>query len=940
MVTVAPPQLREAAASSLRAHQLDAVAAVDPGLARQQVIMACGTGKTLTGQHATAALMAGESATVLILVPTLTLLQQTFQAWAHDAPFGFDAIAVCSRLTTAERRQVDTEEDIDVDQLSLSATTDPAALAEFLAASAGVRVVFATYQSLSVVIDAHRDHRVPRWDVVVCDEAHRTAGRSAKPFARVLHDEFVPAGHRLFLTATPRVHAVGEKESDTGSALLASMDDETLYGPAVYTLSAAEAVEHEILSEYQVAVIGVEDAELHAAAQMIDQVDDAEEQLGLDHVASIVALSKAAHHSDLAAIIAFFNSKRSSKRFVAAFNAVHASGVAGDLAGGTAEHIDGTMKLSVRADALERLAKPREQGFHLVSNAKCLTEGIDVPALDAVLFGEPRSSQIDVVQCVGRAIRRNGERRAMIVLAVRVSDGDDAESAVAESQFRKVRQVIAALGDHDPRITEAARTLARRPSVDTDPGPDGTPTDDEVAWAQRLLALHIPPSQLHGGFGLRILDTSDRAWERGFAELLRHVAVEGTAAVTYDYVVPETGYPLGQWVSAQRRSYRSGKLSPERVARLEALPGWSWHVLDAKWEEGFGELLRHVEVEGTAVVRKGYVVPETGYPLGKWASNQRNNFRSGKLSPERVARLEALPGWSWYVLDDKWEEGFAELLRHATVNGTADVTKSYVVPESGYPLGQWTREQRTSYRRGKLSPERMARLEAVPGWSWYVRDDKWEGCFSELLRHVTVHGTANIRKDYVVPETGYPIGKWVSRQRQAHRNGKLSPDRVARLEALPGWTWDSRDDKWEAGFAELLRHATANGTAAVRNNYVVPETGYPLGVWVNNLRANFRSGKLSPERAARLEALPGWTWCVPDSDWEEGFAEQLRYVQVNGTFDVPARYTVPETGYPMGAWARTQRQNYRNGKLSPERIARLEALPGWEWSNERGKESQ
>jgi predicted helicase len=197
---VAPPASRANKPFPLRDHQADAVAAVQADVDRQQVIMACGTGKTVTGQHATNTLLAGKKGTVLVLVPTLTLLQQTFESWSGNAPFGFQAIAVCSTLSRSE-------EDIDVSELTLTATTDPSQLAGFIsAASDSVRVVFSTYQSLSVVIAAHAKHKLPRWDVVLCDEAHRTAGDASTPFARVLHDCHVPADRRLFMTATPRVH--------------------------------------------------------------------------------------------------------------------------------------------------------------------------------------------------------------------------------------------------------------------------------------------------------------------------------------------------------------------------------------------------------------------------------------------------------------------------------------------------------------------------------------------------------------------------------------------------------------------------------------------------------------------------------------------------------------------------------------------------------------
>ncbi|BBY53993.1 hypothetical protein MKOR_12440 [Mycolicibacillus koreensis] len=833
----------------LRAHQRAAVAAVDPTLARQQVIMACGTGKTLTGMHAVAKLLGAQSTSgrVLVLVPTLTLLEQTYRAWRDDAPLSFDAIAVCSRLSAAQRRGVGVESDADPSELSLHATTAPMEIARFLS-GAGRKLVFGTYQSLGALVDAHRSG-APGWDVVVCDEAHRTAGAAGKAFGRVLHDEHIPADHRLFLTATPRVHSAPAAGSKGGAQMLASMDDEALYGPAVYTLSVAEAIRDKILSPYQVAVIGVSDAEIEAATSGIATVTVGGHRLDADHVASIIALSKAAQQRGLHAVIAYFNSIRASREFVQAFQVVHA---ARTLGGGTAEHIDGSMKLAHRGQALSRLAAERT-GLHLVSNARCLTEGIDVPVLDAVLFGQPRTSQIDVVQCVGRAIRRNprSDAPALIVLAVRIGDGQDPEAAVAEAGFTKVRQVIAALGDHDPRIEEAARTLSR------DCGRDGNgPSDDDLDSARGMISLDIPQELLHNGFGLRLLlDHADQAWERGFAELSAYVDEHGHSRVPQSYVADD-GYRLGKWVRNQREAYRNEKLSTDRVARLEALPGWAWNTLDDKWELGFAELSAYVAEHGHSRVPVSYVTAD-GYRLGRWVEAQRRAYRSGTLFADRIVRLEALPGWTWSDLDSKWEQGFAELSAYVAKHGHGRVPARYVTAD-GYCLGQWVVNQREIYRSGDISTDRITRLEALHGWAWSDLDSKWEQGFAELSAYVAKHGHSRVPQCHITAD-GYRLGQWVATQRRAYRNGKLPANRTARLEALPGWAWNTLDEQWERGYAEVQTYAAEHGHSRVPTRHVTAD-GYRLGNWVNVQRTAYRDGKLSADRVARLEALPGWVW--------------------------------------------------------------------------------
>ncbi|KXO92981.1 Hef nuclease (plasmid) [Tsukamurella tyrosinosolvens] len=968
---VAAPALRQRAPHKLKRHQKKAVGWVDAALARQLLVMACGTGKTLVGQHATAKLLpsGSEPVTVLLLVPNLNLLQQTFDEWATHAPFAFDAIAICSSLTRAEQKAVDVEGDLDVSELTVPATTDAATVAAFLRGNGQrVRVAFGTYQSLSKVIEAHADHKAQPWSVVVCDEAHRTAGRTDKPFGRVLHDTHVPAERRLFLTATPKVHKLASSESASASStLLASMDNTALFGQQRHTLSVAEAIERKILSEYRVAVIGVQDAELEAATAVLDTVTLDGKRFSVDHVAAVVALSKAAAEHGLHAAIAFFNTRKSSKQFVEAFQHVHAARTGEWLADGTAEHIDGTMSTAVRRAAVARLANPRAGGLEVVSNVHCFSEGIDVPALDAVLFGESRGSQIDVVQCVGRAIRRNGDRTALIILAVRIGAGEDPETAVEESQFAKVRQAIAALADHDPRISEAMRVLVRDAMADeadrrresgavageeagcavsggagsADEAADTAqsqgdaaapdvelaqrPAAADVAAAKRLIAIDVPSEIIQSGFTLRMLDRSTAGWETGMAELRGFVEKNGHARVAAGHVT-DTGFALGGWVSSRRWENRAGRLSAERVAELEAIPGWLWSVTSSLWETGMAELLGFVEKNGHARVANGHVT-DTGFALGKWVSTRRGDYRAGRLSAERVAELEAVPRWLWDAVSPLWENGMAELRDFVEQNGHARVANEHVT-DTGFALGTWVSNRRKDYRAGRLSAERVAELETVPGWLWDAVSSLWENGMSELWDFVEQNGHARVANGHVT-DTGFALGTWVSNRRKDYRAGRLSAERVAELEAVPGWVWDVASSLWETGMAELLGFVEKNGHVRVPQGYMT-DAGFALGWWVSSRRKYYQAGRLSAERAAELEAVPGWVWDVVSSLWENGVSELRGFVEKNGHARVAKGY-VSVTGFALGTWVNSRRKDYRAGRLSAERVAELEAVPGWIW---------
>ena len=283
---------------------------------------------------------------------------------------------------------------------------------------------------------------------------------------------------------------------------------------------------------------------------------------------------------------------------------------------------------------------------------------------------------------------------------------------------------------------------------------------------------------------------------------------------------------------------------------MEALPHWSWDVLADRWDEGLSYLKEVAERVGHTRIPREYKASD-GYPVGTWMGTQR--AKRGALSPERQVKLEELPGWSWDSRSDNWESGFSHLNDFADREGHARVPDRYRAVD-GFRLGGWSSTQRI--RSDRLTPERKARLEALPGWSWDPFLDKWEEGFRNLVEFAEREGHASAPRGYRTAD-GYRLGSWVGVQRQI--GAKMGPDRRARLEALPGWTWDPYSDMWEKGFDQLSEFAHREGHTKVTHRCVT-EGGYRLGLWVSNQKANRDS--MSPERRARLESLPGWVWRV------------------------------------------------------------------------------
>jgi Helicase associated domain len=293
------------------------------------------------------------------------------------------------------------------------------------------------------------------------------------------------------------------------------------------------------------------------------------------------------------------------------------------------------------------------------------------------------------------------------------------------------------------------------------------------------------------------------------------------------------------------------------------------------------------------------------------------------MDPDRRQRLEGLPGWSWDVLLDKWEEGFSHLKQFADREGHCRVPGSYKTND-GYPLGSWVSNQRL--KKDTVESDRRQRLEALPGWSWHVLSDQWEERFSHLKKFSEREGHCRVPARFKTDDD-YPLGRWVDVQRRA--KDTMESDRQQRLEGLPGWSWDVHSDAWEEGFSHLKQFSDREGHCRVPDSYKTND-GYRLGQWVANQRA--AKDRMESDRRQRLEALPGWSWDVLLDKWEEGFSHLKQFADREGHCRVPQRYKTDDA-YRLGAWVNAQRG--KKDKIELDRRQRLEALPGWVWKVEK-----
>ena len=572
-----------------------------------------------------------------------------------------------------------------------------------------------------------------------------------------------------------------------------------------------------------------------------------------------------------------------------------------------ADAVSGAMPSGDRAVRLDRLRQAEQDERGVLCNARCLGDGVDIPTLDGVAFIDPKHSQVDIVQAVGRAIRKGeGKGTATIVIPVFVDTEADPEDALDRSAFMAIAGVLRALRDHDETLAEELDALRRELGLRSRRRPR----------LPRKIVLDLPKnvrSEFSAAISTQVVQLTTASWEEWFARLQQYVKSHGNARMSQRYITPD-GYRLGGWVNIQRT--RKDQLSPERQTRLESLDGWVWDALDALWEDMFTQLQEFAEQKGHVRVPQSYRTPD-GSGLRSWVNHQR--MTKGELSSDRRRRLEARPDWSWHPHDSAWEN-FSRLQQFVEREGHARVPLTYITPD-GHELGTWVGTQRS--RKDTMLSERRIRLESLDGWMWDPFNEEWEGRFAQLQQYVKVHGHSRVPSVYTTSD-GFGLGMWVARHRYELK--KLSADRRTRLEALTGWVWGAKDALWEEGFAQLQQYVKTHGNAGVPSPYATPD-GYRFGSWVGTQRA--RRARLSQGKETRLEALDGWVWDVLDAAWDEGFTHLQEYVAEHGHARVPSVYTTSD-GFGLGMWVSGQRT--QKDRLSSERQARLESLDIWAWN--------
>ena len=528
---------------SPRPHQEKAIAVFHEHFQtkdRGKLIMACGTGKTFTSLKIMEKETGGRGV-VLFLAPSIALVGQTLREWTAESSIPIFPICICSdpEVSKSKKKSDDDTDGYSVTDLAFPASTRVTDIVrQFRLAEKfhkdGVVVVFSTYQSIAVVANAQKEFQRD-FDLIICDEAHRTTGVTLKDeddsaFVKVHDNTFIQAKKRLYMTATPRLYAEeSKKKAKEADAYLCSMDDEAMYGPEVFRIGFGEAVDKNLLEDYYVLVLTLSESQIPAALQ--EAVADRSKEIDTDDASKLIGcinalskrmlvdegLLKASDPSPMRKAVAFCQNIRTSQKISAVFSSFKDSYYDSltqkereEMVGVAAEHVDGTMSATTRDEKLAWLNASPSDGneCRILTNVRCLSEGVDVPSLDAVLFLSARNSQIDVVQSVGRVMRTApGKKFGYIIIPVLIPANVTPEEALNDNKrFAVVWTVLNALRAHDDRFSATVNKIELNRHKPAGGGSvliggigdgSGTDTGDRISGGDgKAKAVQLPLPQL------------------------------------------------------------------------------------------------------------------------------------------------------------------------------------------------------------------------------------------------------------------------------------------------------------------------------------------------------------------------------------------------------------------------------------------------------------
>lgn len=807
---------------------------------RGQLIMACGTGKSYMGVWSKEKLKAKKT---LILVPTLMLISDTFKNWLTASKKIPRILCVCSDPSVTQNKMKDIKYDAlleSLDDVPFPVENDISKIKTFMNCEDD-SLIISTYDSSHLITKAQKSIN-HEFDLIIFDEAHNCVGLKDNKFNEALDNNNIKSQNRLFLTATQKIFSnklkqyMKKKVETDEIPPVVDMSDEVYFGPTCADYSFSQAIKDKNLSDYKVVVVGVTDEELKNNISKrelvkIKSLISSSKYIkhDMEYISILSALHKSIKKYNIRRLISFHSRQKWSSdfsKYIKDYNEI----INGKIRFNTS-HIQGDIPTRLRLERLSILKDFEDYDCSIVSNARCLTEGINVPNLDAIAFIDPKQSPVDIVQAIGRAIRKSDSKKfGIIFLPLFINLGDfkkykkskmDLTNFIKECPgYQNTINLIQALKSHDERLVLQLNELRTKKGDKPKSTNSGSSLTNFVFDLPTNISLDFTESLV-----TNLIDATTSSWYEMYGELKQYKVKYKNTLVPIHHKT-ESELPLGSWTSDQRQKFSGHQqpaLSEKQVNLLNDLD-FIWDVGLYQFEMFVQELKLYISSNGDTLVPDRHV-SSSGYPLGRTAARYRLlkagviKGRDGKtmiLKKEREKVLLRL-GFVFDLDEHVWEKNFANLkayklkYNHVKIVRTRGENKTNPEYLKYSQLADWvhneikkikeflgfkkpTIDKRTGkHKRSNMTASRKSRLLKIG-----IVIDKyqvaWENNFEALKEFKKIHKHCNVPINYVHGDI--KLGSWFHGQKkfykpriyQNYKRNSMPLDRKKKLDSLcPGW---------------------------------------------------------------------------------------------------------------------------------------------------------
>lgn len=924
---------------------------------RGQLILPCGAGKTFTSLWIKEKLESNKS---LVLVPSLALLRQIKNEWSKQRKTKYQYLCVCS------------EKDIDKDntdsivthtyEIGGNVTTEPNEILSFLQNDIDEKVIFSTYQSLPSIAEAIENTEIT-FDFVFCDEAHKTAGISKGVFGLIHDNSKIPAKRRLYATATPRIVKESiKKKLEDDLKYTHDMNDPKTFGEEFYRMSFKDAIDKNILVDYKIVAIGVNDLKLANYLQERRYVDN---NISIDEVANNYALDYVMNKYIANHALTFHSRVKLAKEFALRHSKLFNKT--------TSFSVDGTQATSIRNQILNEFKNSEKA---IISNARCLTEGVDVPTIDLVYFSDPKNSKVDIIQAVGRALRKKkGKKLGYIVVPIYHSNNDEVENSISQGSFKNLLQVIRSLCDQDERLQDEINSIAFGKGKKGSKKIDIISSFDEEIDSLQLIGFE---DKLQESLFDQIIYKTSNNWDVWFLELKNYLELNN------DYPSKKDNKDLYAWVSQQRNKRKKGQLKFDEIKKLNSI-NFAWNIVDYKWNKAF-DTFRKYSTTNVFPPCKGIDEDD----LVKWYKYQQNCIKDDKIiSQEQKNKfLKIDDQFQGPASRKRWIPLYEALVNYRKSNPTKWPTRSSVNPtEEEIKLNSFCQSIRARYRKNKLSNYWFDKMSSI-GFNfeghlanWYAKleeyyaiiDSKKSVSVNDIGQTAYAWISLQIKKDddgelsqkqsedfkkirsyfkpweqqfesvkiWIVENGELPLRKtqkglhsWLLSQRSVFKNGNLTKEQIKKLESIdfelvPKGN-ERRSDRWLEMYENLVAFRNNNpdswpkfGTDGLEGqlyNWILANRQAQAGTHSGGRRKPLKQWKVD-----KLDEL-GFIWNsrADEKTWNDWFNEISEIVDINEGINLPS--TLNGKRNPLYTWFSIQKMEYKKGELENEKISAFKSI--------------